>query len=265
MATKSGKIHNREKIANSDDLPINGGRKKLQSKPRAAENNLHNSPDLKPQIQKSHKNGSSGPRYSFSTEIPEYYNETYIRAIPRNPECLFVYWELSDSSLDNLKSKLGNDIGESVLKIEEWNRTASALKNDPATQSHNKVSQIDMPLRPPIYHVFPSGLKMQHSENMTDGHFQDSSYIRVPEPGKEYIVEYGQLVNGNAFLPLSKFEPNRQLETVTAKNISENATPENDLTFISNSEIVQTTKKVTHLIENKSKLKTRYLGSASLD
>jgi hypothetical protein len=34
-----------------------------------------------------------GPAYSLSTQIPLHYNDTYVRAIPRDPQHAFVYWE----------------------------------------------------------------------------------------------------------------------------------------------------------------------------
>lgn len=46
----------------------------------------------------SQKNTSSGPRYSFSTEIPETYDDFYLCVLPRDPEMLYVYWELPDGT-----------------------------------------------------------------------------------------------------------------------------------------------------------------------
>ncbi len=46
----------------------------------------------------SQKNTSSGPRYSFSTEIPETYDDFYLCVLPRDPDMLYVYWELPDGT-----------------------------------------------------------------------------------------------------------------------------------------------------------------------
>ncbi|HMA65858.1 MAG: DUF4912 domain-containing protein [Fibrobacterota bacterium] len=44
------------------------------------------------------KNTSTGPRYSFSTEIPETYDDFYLCVLPRDPKMLYVYWELPDGT-----------------------------------------------------------------------------------------------------------------------------------------------------------------------
>jgi hypothetical protein len=46
----------------------------------------------------SHKNTSTGPRYSFSTDIPETYDDFYLCVLPRDPDMLYVYWELPDGT-----------------------------------------------------------------------------------------------------------------------------------------------------------------------
>ncbi|MDR0306336.1 MAG: DUF4912 domain-containing protein [Chitinispirillales bacterium] len=38
---------------------------------------------------------NNAPAYSLSSQIPDCYNDTYIRAIPRDPVHAFIYWELS--------------------------------------------------------------------------------------------------------------------------------------------------------------------------
>jgi Domain of unknown function (DUF4912) len=46
----------------------------------------------------SQKDTSIGPRYSFSTEIPETYDDFYLCVLPRDPDMLYVYWELPDGT-----------------------------------------------------------------------------------------------------------------------------------------------------------------------
>jgi hypothetical protein len=264
MATKSEKIYKREKNADSDDLTIYHGRKNLQSKKIISNNNPQS--DSSPLVQHSQKKQEIGPKYTFSTEIPENYDENYICTIPRNPECLFVYWELSDSSLSNLKSKLGNDNGQSFLKIEEWNKTASAQKINSETQPKN-VSQIHKPLSPPIYYVFPSDLNKQSTpEHKSISHVQNSSYIRVPVPGKEYRVEYGYVTDENVFISMSIPDQNRLNESESEKEQrGERSISGDDTDRISTSGIVQAIESVTPSTTKKLQFKTRYFGSASLD
>jgi hypothetical protein len=43
-------------------------------------------------------NPSTGPRYTFSTDIPETYDDFYLCVLPRDPDMLYVYWELPDGT-----------------------------------------------------------------------------------------------------------------------------------------------------------------------
>lgn len=51
----------------------------------------------------------NGPKYFFSTDIPEQYGETYLCALPRDPLWIFVYWEITQAALNSLMSKIGID------------------------------------------------------------------------------------------------------------------------------------------------------------
>lgn len=39
-------------------------------------------------------NGANAPAYSLPTDIPKNYDDTYVRAIPKDPQSTFVYWEM---------------------------------------------------------------------------------------------------------------------------------------------------------------------------
>ena len=264
MATKSEKIYKRKKIANSDDHTSCHGRKSLQSKKLISKNKPHN--DKLSLEQHSQKKQEVGPKYTFSTEIPESYDETYICAIPRNPECLFVYWELSDSSLSNLKSKSGSDNGQSFLKIEEWNRAAAVQKSNFEIQPNN-VSQTNKPIHPPTYYVFPSDLIKQSSpEHKSSNNIQNSSYIRVPIPGREYRVEYGQVNDEDVLISVSISDQNRLNESESVKEQEgERSIRKDDIGCIFTSGNVQAIENVTSSTTKNSQSQTRYFGSASLD
>jgi len=55
------------------------------------------------------------PAYTLSTDIPDSYNDSYVKAIPKDPQNTFVYWELPtgqpDDSLfaDKGTAHVGND------------------------------------------------------------------------------------------------------------------------------------------------------------
>ena len=43
-------------------------------------------------------------------DLPYKYNKTVIKALAQNPNTLFVYWEISDEDVQNIKDKFGEDI-----------------------------------------------------------------------------------------------------------------------------------------------------------
>jgi hypothetical protein len=45
------------------------------------------------------------------SEIPEKYNETKIIVIPRNPICMYVYWEITHDTNEKLSKKYNENFG----------------------------------------------------------------------------------------------------------------------------------------------------------
>lgn len=117
-----------------------------------------------------------GPRYSFKADIPENYNDTYMRAIPRDPQWLFVYWEISKSKRDGIRVSVGEELF-SKAKI--------------------FLRLVD------ITDILYTG---KNAENYTDIAIDDhvnTWYIKVPMPGRTYLVEYGILIpDGRTFFPV---------------------------------------------------------------
>ncbi|HUI93570.1 MAG TPA: DUF4912 domain-containing protein [Chitinivibrionales bacterium] len=98
-----------------------------------------------------------GPKYFFTTEIPNEYNETYMRVIPRDPEWLFLYWEISSPTLEKVKKRMGV-----------------------AFESSKKILR----------------LYFAHADQYVDREidaFANNWYVRVPEPGMTYYAECGFL------------------------------------------------------------------------
>ena len=50
------------------------------------------------------------PFVSEYYDLPYKYNKTVIKALAQNPNTLFVYWEISDEDVQNIKDKFGEDI-----------------------------------------------------------------------------------------------------------------------------------------------------------
>ena len=48
-------------------------------------------------------------KYVVITDLPDCYNRTYLRALPKDPEWLFAYWEISKEHIDTLRNKMGDE------------------------------------------------------------------------------------------------------------------------------------------------------------
>jgi hypothetical protein len=120
----------------------------------------------------SKSNQPSSPRYHFSTEIPQLYNETYIRALPKNPDSLFVYWEIAQGALQEIEKSLGDDYVHS--------RHVLRLHQIPSSRGDSAPVVMDIDV----------------------GTLSGSSYIRVPEVGRKYFVEYGQATAAGTYFPI---------------------------------------------------------------
>ena len=106
------------------------------------------------------------PRRPVRHELPAMYNETYLRVLPRDPYSLFTYWEIP---------------GDTVSKTVPENTEASS----PAL------------LR--LYEVAARGGRKPREKPVSDipvGKQIFSQYIRVPEPGHRYRLEYGTASSG---------------------------------------------------------------------
>lgn len=116
---------------------------------------------------------NSGPRYKFSTEIPDKYDNFYLCALPRDPQWLYVYWEFPDGTkvptekLIDIKS----EIAQWILRIKT---ISSNLKS--ADEKH-----FDVPVC------------------ITDSNL----YVKIPNPGYHYNIEYGYLTKEGLFTAIS--------------------------------------------------------------
>ena len=116
----------------------------------------------------------SGPKYFFHSDIPDEYNETYMRALPRDPEWIFVYWEISENRKNDLIRKMGRAEYESSKAV---------------------LRLIDV-----TGHDYNGSNPRQYVDMEID-RFATTWYIRVQEYGKTYILEYGFLTWSGKFLP----------------------------------------------------------------
>ena len=110
-----------------------------------------------------------GPRYSFSTEIPDKYDDFYICALPRDPEWLYVYWEFPDGPKGSSEIQFNGkqDAAQWVLRVKE-------TPDDP----QEKNTQFDVPI------------------SVTDNNW----YVKIPEAGNTCVIECGQLSGDGSFI-----------------------------------------------------------------
>ena len=109
-------------------------------------------------------NTTNCPRYTFSTDIPDHYNETYICALPKNPEWMFVYWELGPEYQGSIaeQEKCGSKY---VLRTEEF-----------GVKVLNEIfSDAEKPL------IVDTEIDARSNE----------CYVRIPYSGKEYTITMG--------------------------------------------------------------------------
>jgi uncharacterized protein len=114
----------------------------------------------------------AGPKYFFHADIPDSYNDTYMRAMTRDPEWLFVYWEISEAFRNSLKSKMGDAAFESAKKLLRL----------------CDVTDIDY-----------NGTNAQHYVDIEINDYANNWYVHVPESGRAYVVECGLLTSDGKF------------------------------------------------------------------
>ncbi len=116
--------------------------------------------------------GPAGPKYFFSTDIPDKYNETYLRALPRDPLWLFAYWELSGETVELLRRHVGGDAfagSKWVLRVLDV--------TDIVYNGSNAWRQADVELAP----------------------YASSWYVKVWEPGRSYLLQVGIVTSDGRF------------------------------------------------------------------
>ncbi len=119
---------------------------------------------------------ASGERQGESSdgrhEIPRTYNMTYMRAIARDPECIFVYWEIASGR----KKELARRLSQNVLQNAKY-----------------MLRLLD------VTDVHYDGMNAWRCIDTEVGADADSWYLRVPEPGRSYMAEYGMMTPGGDF------------------------------------------------------------------
>jgi hypothetical protein len=114
----------------------------------------------------------AGPKYFFETDIPDSYNETYMRALPRDPQWLFAYWEISESTRNELRANMGETAFSSAKRI---------------------VRLID------VTDINYDGANAERYVDIEINEFANNWYVQVPESGRSYVLELGFLSTTGKF------------------------------------------------------------------
>jgi hypothetical protein len=151
--------------------------------------NLISKPSKKPQIinklilnesenigtELSNESLSATPRYCFNTEIPERYNETYIIAIPKDPNWMYVYWEFSDETANLMESNLEQSGSKLVLRLKET-EVAESL-------------EVVIPFQVDVAEI------------------NNGQYMPIPENSKQFQIECGCFSENGDYIPIAQSDP----------------------------------------------------------
>jgi hypothetical protein len=113
-----------------------------------------------------------GPKYFFSTDIPGTYNETYMRALPRDPLWIFAYWEVSGETIELIRRHVGAD----VYNSSKWLLRVLDV-SDIFYDGTNAWRQMDIELAP----------------------YASSWYVKVWEAGRTYMLQCGIVTPDSRF------------------------------------------------------------------
>jgi len=198
---------------------------------------------------------SKCPRYSFNTEIPEKYDDSYLCILPRTPKSYYVYWEQPDGS------QAGDDRFDQKNNSEEqWILRINELSQDKI--QHPCMSRNDVPIK------------------LTD----NNSYINIPHTISPYNIECGILAESGHFTSVastgsitdasvadsrqqSSYETPITHSNQSVNNLSADTEAKNSVKLISNHKTDNSGNINNNLTDksaiSKLSVSTRYFGSAS--
>ena len=165
-----------------------------------------------------------GPAYSLSTEIPQNYNDKYVRVIPRDPQYAFVYWERPEQKKDSKYTNDKKDIAaeksvnavdnkHEVIKIQhtpafqnvEYTQTICNFQTNNAVDNTGKNDD-------------GSRINSHHANTVVQINTQSnrgSAYVQTPYISGEIKAEYG----------VEKSDPQKSFEITASSPAVHNSEP----------------------------------------
>ncbi|MBR2392278.1 MAG: DUF4912 domain-containing protein [Elusimicrobiaceae bacterium] len=110
-------------------------------------------------------------------DIPSGYGKTESYLLPKDPAWLFLFWEITQSTIDYVKSEYGQliDTARTIVRLHDVTDVANF-------DGSNSVCHYDLPV------IFEAR----------------SWYIHAPESGRSYVAELGYLTTDGRFILLSR-------------------------------------------------------------
>ena len=111
-------------------------------------------------------------------DIPSGYGKTESYLLPKDPAWLFLFWEITQSTLDCIKSQYSEDVlknSRTVIRLHD-------VTNVEFFDGNNSVSHYDMPV------IFEAR----------------SWYINAPQAGRTYLADLGYLTADGKFILVSR-------------------------------------------------------------
>ena len=111
-------------------------------------------------------------KHLLNTDLPEYYHKTYLRALPKDPQWLFLFWEITEETIDNVKNSIGTERFETAKPV---------------------LRLLD------ITDIEYDGTNAWKYFDITVHYYANNWYVKVPEPGRVYLVKYGNVTTDGTF------------------------------------------------------------------
>jgi hypothetical protein len=122
---------------------------------------------------------ANGPRYTFASDIPEHYTGTYIKALPRDPQSIYTFWEVGEAH--------------------------QSVRSEPMQTIRHAAGASSRVLR--LFEVsdsIPNSGSLQPVADISLDEQTDSRYVHVPQSGRQYCLELGYLTGENEFYSLAR-------------------------------------------------------------
>jgi hypothetical protein len=122
------------------------------------------------------RKGVSAPIMINEYELPSYSATSRITLIPKDPSWIYAYWEIADSSIEDIKRQLGGNLDGTRFVVRMYDVT---------------------------YKDF-NGFNANHWFDIEVGRFSNNWYINIWNDNASYVGEIGIVHNSGRFFPMAR-------------------------------------------------------------